>query len=89
MDVLKQITDDLQQRKAKAQLGGGPEKIEAQHKKGLLTARERIEKLVDSGTFMELGMLNTSDVKGVEDKSYGDGLIAGIGKVNGRPAKVF
>jgi methylmalonyl-CoA decarboxylase subunit alpha len=88
MDVLKQITDDLQRRKEKALLGGGPERIETQHKKGLLTARERIEKLVDSGTFMELGMLNTSDVKGLEDKSYGDGLIAGVGKVNGRPAVI-
>lgn len=47
MDVIKQITDDLQRRKEKALLGGGPERIEAQHKKGLLTARERIEKLVN------------------------------------------
>lgn len=86
MDTIKKLTDDLQARKEAAQLGGGAEKIVAQHSRGLMTARERIHKLVDPGTFMELGMLNTSDVKGTEHKSYGDGLIAGIGKVMGRPA---
>ncbi|WP_413299377.1 carboxyl transferase domain-containing protein [Bacillus sp. 1P10SD] len=88
MDTLKQLTDDLQAKKECALLGGGPEKIAAQHDRGLLTARERINKLADTGTFMELGMLNTSDVKGTESKSYGDGLITGVGKINGRPAVI-
>lgn len=88
MDTLKQLTVELQAKKEAALLGGGPEKIAAQHNRGLLTARERINKLADAGTFMELGMLNTSDVKGTEHKSYGDGLITGVGKINGRPAVI-
>jgi methylmalonyl-CoA decarboxylase subunit alpha len=88
MDRLQDLTNELVTRKEAALLGGGPKKIEAQHNRGLLTARERINKLADEGTFMELGMLNTSDVKGTEHKSYGDGLIVGLGKVNGRPAVI-
>ncbi|MDN3015955.1 carboxyl transferase domain-containing protein [Paenibacillus sp. BSR1-1] len=88
MDHLQQLTGELQAKKETALLGGGKDKIAAQHGRGLQTARERIEMLADHGTFMELGMLNTSDVKGAEDKSYGDGLIAGVGKVNGRPAVI-
>jgi methylmalonyl-CoA decarboxylase subunit alpha len=88
MDQLQQLTDELQTRKEAARLGGGQEKVAAHHKRGFLTARERIEKLVDANSFMELGMLNTSDVKGTENKSYGDGLIVGVGKVNGRPAVI-
>lgn len=86
MDHLKLLTNELQEKKEAALFGGGKDKIAAQHERGFLTARERIEKLADQGTFMELGMLNTSDVEGTEHKSYGDGLIAGVGKVNGRPA---
>jgi len=86
MDLLKRLSEELEDRKEAARLGGGPNKIAAQHDCGLLTARERIERLVDKGTFMELGMLNTSDVKGTEHRSYGDGLIVGMGKVSGRPA---
>lgn len=88
MDLLKQLADELQERKEAALLGGGPEKIRIQHEKGLLTARERITKLVDPDSFLELGMLNTSDVEGAEQKSFGDGLIIGMGKVNGRPAVI-
>lgn len=86
LDNLKHLTDELHERKKAALAGGGIEKIRIQHEKGLLTARERIAKLVDKNSFLELGMLNTSDVGGVEHKSYGDGLIAGMGKVMGRPA---
>ncbi|MGG3467185.1 carboxyl transferase domain-containing protein [Neobacillus pocheonensis] len=88
MDRLQQLTSELLAKKEAARLGGGNEKIAAQHSRGLLTARERIEKLADRGTFLELGMLNTSDVIGTEHKSYGDGLLAGVGKVNGRPAVI-
>ena len=88
MDNLKQMTDDLQERKTAALLGGGLQKINVQHQRGLLTARERIAKLVDPESFLELGMLNTSDVDGAGDKSYGDGLISGVGKVNGRGAVI-
>lgn len=88
MNTLHNLTEDLKVRKTAAKKGGGEEKIQLQHNKGLLTARERIEKLVDKESFMELGMLNTSDVSGNEHRSYGDGLIAGVGKVNGRPAVI-
>ena len=88
MDNIKKQVEDLHQRKTAARLGGGEEKIQQQHDRGFLTARERVERLADKGTFMELGMLNTSDVNGVEHKSYGDGLVAGICKVNGRSAVV-
>ncbi|WP_075980712.1 acyl-CoA carboxylase subunit beta [Bacillus massilinigeriensis] len=88
MDILKGLTDDLIERKEAALLGGGASKIEAQHQRGLLTARERISKLVDPGSFRELGMLNTSDDSGNKKESYGDGLIGGIGKVSGRPAVI-
>lgn len=88
MKTVQELTEELKQKKEAALLGGGQDKIKVQHEKGLLTARERIEKLADQGSFMELGMLNTSDVSGQEHKSYGDGLIAGIGKVNGRPAVI-
>src|SRR2546425_470812 len=53
---LKGLVDDLHDRRAKIKLGGGVEKIEAQHEKGKLTARERVDLLVDAGTFVELGM---------------------------------
>ena len=88
MDSFKQLTNELSSRKEAARLGGGKEKIAVQHQRGLLTARERIEKLADKDSFIELGMLNTSDVSGIEHKSYGDGLVAGIGKVNERPAVI-
>ncbi|MCH6265467.1 MULTISPECIES: acyl-CoA carboxylase subunit beta [Neobacillus] len=88
MELLQKLSKDLQERKEAALLGGGCDKIAAQHERGLLTARERIEKFADAGSFMELGMLNTSDVKGAEHKSYGDGLIIGVGKVNGRSAVI-
>jgi methylmalonyl-CoA decarboxylase subunit alpha len=88
MDNIRRQVEDLQERKAAAKLGGGEEKIKSQHHRGFLTARERIDLLADEGSFMEFGMLNTSDVSGKEQKSYGDGLIAGVCKVNGRPAVV-
>lgn len=80
--------DDLQQRKQQARLNGGEAKLNQQRDTGHYTARERIDYLVDEGTFMELGLLNHSDVVGTEKKSFGDGLIAGIGKVNGRLAVI-
>lgn len=88
METFKQLTGELEIKKEAARLGGGKEKIAAQHNRGFLTARERIDKLADKGSFLELGMLNTSDVGGTEHKSYGDGLVAGIGKVNHRPAVI-
>ena len=54
--LLRPLVEDLAERRAKAELGGGQEKIDRQHAAGKLTARERIDLLVDAGTFTELGI---------------------------------
>lgn len=75
---------ELQERKEKALRMGGPRKIKIQHDRGKLTARERIDHLLDTDTFLEVGMLNCSDVPGMEDKTPADSKIAGYGKIDGR-----
>src|SRR5690606_1679859 len=75
-----------------AKLGGGQKRIDSQHKKGKFTARERIDVLVDEGTFQELGMLVThrsTDFGMKEEKYLGDGVVTGYGKVNGRLTYIF
>lgn len=82
----------LRQKKEQALYGGGKEKIEAQRKKGKLSARERIEQLVDKGTFEEIGMLVThrSTDFGLENQKIpGDGVVTGHGKINGREVFIF
>jgi propionyl-CoA carboxylase beta chain len=82
----------LKDKIAAAQLGGGQKRIDSQHSKGKLTARERIQLLLDEGTFEELGMLVTHRSKdfGMEKEVYyGDGVVTGYGKVNGRLVYVF
>ena len=82
----------LEDKHTEAELGGGQKRIEAQHKKGKLTARERIELLIDPGTFEEIGKFikhRCTDF-GLENEAYlGDGVITGYGKVNGRLTYVF
>jgi len=81
---------ELRERKAEAQKGGGEERIEKQHDKGKLTARERLNLLFDRGTFEEIDMLveHRSSNFGLENKKFpGDGVVTGFGLVNGR--KVF
>lgn len=85
---MEELIKDLEERKKLALLGGGQAKVDLQHSLGRFTARERIEKLADPGTFMEFGMLNHSDMPGLEVKSFGDGFLCGIGKVNGRPVMI-
>lgn len=75
-----------------AKLGGGKARIEKQHAKGKLTARERIHFFLDEGSFEEIGMLVTHRCRdfGMEDQIiYGDGVITGYGTVNGRMLYVF
>ena len=72
--------------------GGGPVRIESQHKKGKLTARERLHFLLDEGSFQEIGMLVThrSIDFGMEKEKYpGDGVVTGYGTINGRLTYVF
>ena len=82
----------LAQKVESAYLGGGQTRIESQHKKGKLTARERIQVLLDEGSFEEIGMLVThrSTDFGMEKEQYlGDGVVTGYGTVNGRLVYVF
>ncbi len=84
--------DRLRQNREKARLGGGQARIEEQHKKGKLTARERLELLLDEGSFEEIGMFvehRTSDF-GLDKQKYpGDGVVTGRGTIDGRPVVVF
>ena len=89
---MKEKLDLLAQKKAEALLGGGEKRIESQHAKGKLTARERIHFLLDEGSFEEMGMLVThrSTNFGLDKQKFlGDGVITGYGTVNGRLVYVF
>src|SRR5690606_38413840 len=82
----------LQDKIEEALLGGGEKRIESQHKKGKLTARERIDLLLDEGSFEEIGMFvkHRSKDFGMEKEVYlGDGVVTGYGTVNGRLVYVF
>ena len=89
---MKDILDRLEKRRDEARLGGGKARIEAQHKRGKLTARERIELLLDKGSFEELDMFveHRSNEFGMEkNKIPGDGVVTGWGTVNGRAVYLF
>ncbi len=82
----------LQDKIRQASLGGGQARIDSQHKKGKLTARERIHFLMDEGSFEEIGMMVThrSTDFGMEREKYlGDGVVTGYGTINGRLTYVF
>ncbi len=82
----------LNEKNKEALLGGGEKRIEAQHKKGKLTARERVELLMDEGTFQEIDKFVMHRAKdfGLDKEHYlGDGVITGYGEVNGRLVYVF
>lgn len=84
--------EHLNKKIAEAQLGGGQARIDSQHKKKKLTARERLHLLLDEGSFEEIGMFVThrSNEFGLEREKYlGDGVITGFGTVNGRLVYVF
>jgi propionyl-CoA carboxylase beta chain len=83
---------DLEYKSGQARLGAGIDKIEQQHQKGKLTARERIEILLDPGSFQELGMFvehNCSAFDMKDKKFFGDGVVTGHGTINGRLAFVY
>ena len=86
------LLEGLEKRRAVALLGGGAEKYSDRKRKGLLTARERIEALVQPGTFLETGMHAQHDCHafGLEGKALpGDGVVTGVGYIDGRPAAIF
>lgn len=91
MDIFDKI-NELYDKRRQTELGGGDKRIEKQHDKGKLTARERIDYLLDAGTFVELNPfiehrgtdfgMNNNDAKG-------EGVVTGYGKINGRPIYLF
>ena len=84
--------EELRKLREQARLGGGPERIERQHAKGKLTARERIELLLDKGSFRELDMFvthRTTDFGLDKQKYLGDGVVTGYGTINGRLVYVY
>jgi len=89
---LENKTKLLKEKRNSALLGGGKNRIESQHKKGKLTARERLHFLLDEDTFEEIGMLVThrSTDFGLEREKFpGDGVVTGYGEINGRLVYVF
>ncbi len=89
---MKSKIEELKQKIEEGKLGGGQVRIDSQHKKGKLTARERINLLMDPGSFEEIGALVIHRTKdfGMEDHQfYGDGVITGYGTVNDRLVYVF
>jgi len=82
----------LEQKRAASQLGGGEKRIEAQHKRGKLTARERLTLLLDEGSFQEIGAFVThrSNDFGLDKQRFlGDGVVTGYGTISGRLVYVF
>src|SRR5690606_879590 len=88
----KEKSEILKKKLAEAREGGGAERNKAQHARGKLTARERVELLVDTGSFEEIGALvlhRTRDFGMDKQQYYGDGVITGYGTINGRLVYVF
>ncbi len=89
---MQEILDVLDKRRAEARMGGGQRRTDAQHAKGKLTARERVELLLDSGSFEEFDMFvehRCTDFGMDETRTPGDGVVTGWGTVNGRLIYVF
>jgi propionyl-CoA carboxylase beta chain len=89
---MKEKLDLLQQKRAESERGGGPERIKTQHDKGKMTARERLDVLLDPGSFVELDRFVThraTDFGLEEQKILGDGVVTGYGRVAGRLVYVF
>src|SRR6478609_4073679 len=92
MTLHKDKFEFLDKLNKEALLGGGEARQEAQHQKGKLTARERIDILLDPGTFEEIGKLVTHRSRefGLDKEVYlGDGVVTGYGKIGGRLVYVF
>src|SRR5918998_778979 len=89
---MKDMLERLEERRLEARRGGGAARIEAQHKRGKLTARERLELLLDHGSFEEFDMFvqHRATEFGMDKvKIPGDGVVTGWGTINGRAVFVF
>ncbi|HUQ98243.1 MAG TPA: acyl-CoA carboxylase subunit beta [Gemmatimonadaceae bacterium] len=90
--TMKEKLEVLERRRAESEQGGGEARLKAQHEKGKLTARERLDLLLDEGSFVELDrfVVHRSTDFGLENqKFYGDGVVTGHGKIDGRLVYVF
>ena len=89
---MKEILEQLEAKRAEARLGGGQRRIDSQHAKGKLTARERVDVLLDEGSFEEFDMFvahRCQDFGMAEQQFPGDGVVTGWGAINGRLVYVF
>src|SRR3989440_2887858 len=90
--TMREKLELLQQKRAESALGGGADRIAAQHEKGKLTARERLDALLDPGTFVELDRFVThraTDFGLADEKYLGDGVVTGYGRIEGRLVYAF
>ena len=91
MDIFDKI-DELYDKRREVELGGGDERIQKQYERGKLTARDRINYLLDEGTFVELNPFmehRTTDFGMDKVEAHGEGVVTGYGKINGRPVYLF
>src|SRR5471030_2011662 len=89
---MQHILDELEKRRARARVGGGERRIAVQHAKGKLSARERVELLLDEGSFEEFDMFvehRATEFGMDKNKIPGDGVVTGWGAINGRQVYVF
>src|SRR5919201_1321492 len=90
--TMREKLELLQQKRAESALGGGADRIQAQHDKGKLTARERLDAVLDPGSFVELDRFVThraTDFGLADEKYLGDGVVTGHGRIEGRLVYVF
>lgn len=91
-DTMREKLEELQELRRKAELGGGEKRIAAQHERGKLTARERLNVLLDEGSFVELDrfVVHRATDFGLDKEKYlGDGVVTGYGAIDGRLVYVF
>ena len=89
---MREVLEELERRRAEARAGGGEKRIAQQHARGKLTARERLDVLLDEGSFEEFDMFvehRTTEFGMAEKKIPGDGVVTGWGTIHGRPVFVF
>src|SRR5690348_7908489 len=89
---MREKLEELQQKRAESEQGGGADRIAAQHQKGKMTARERLDVLLDPGSFVELDRFVThraTDFGLADQKVLGDGVVTGYGRIEGRLVYVF
>src|ERR687886_143545 len=90
--TMREKLDLLERRRAESELGGGEQRLKAQHEKGKLSARERLDILLDDGSFVELDRFVTSRSSelGLDGQTvFGDGVVTGYGRIEGRLVYVF